>query len=334
MAFLQSTDHILIMNINPQIPFFHFRVVDLKEDELKVLRQAGATVVCEYLWWQQLEPRKGVYEWEQSDRMVERARRANLKIVLNAWSVPPTWFPDDWYASFAPRDTLCRDILSLWHREAQAYMRGFMNQLVARYSGPDVLVVLSEYLTGESILHNCPCFYDAAALADYKQCYGTGRRPEITELDTLEWLRRSVVQHYLDAQSVLVEQHNEVWDALQWLIARQSWANGNYAQPDLLAAYRQRWPTANIVLIQYTYFAHGPEYFSYIQDLRKRLGLHLIVEAQYCEGLQRGSAAWAREQGANGQIVAPLHPFTGHTCLEPWMAEAIQQAASAWMGLQ
>lgn len=319
-------NQLIVMDTNERYHLGNHPSVALSVDNLRRLRDVGVEYVTEYFTWDLAEPEMGRMNWDECDELVGRVAKAGLNCILCGWNVPLQCAPNDWYAK-SPEGHVFKEILSYWNEDAQSYARGFYSQLVSRYKSPYVLVAMCEYLTGECCLHNHPSYFDAAAMKDHQERYGV--RPNIQTQDTQEWLCDAVVNHYLDTQSVLVGQHNEIWEDLQWLIARQSSHNGNSSQPCIEECCRDRWPGANYVLCQYTYFAHGEEYFAYIRDLMKK-GITLIVEAQYCDGLTKGSPQWAMQHGASGQIVSPLHPFVDKTKLEDWMVEAIASGARQW----
>jgi hypothetical protein len=146
-------------------------------------------------------------------------------------------------------------------------------------------------------------------------------------------------------QSVLVGQHNEVWDATQYLVSLQSPSNGNYARPDVLAAYRKAWPEATRWLLQYTYWGNTMcGNTQVVDDLLNDYDCLTIVEANYCEGLLgpptnpvpspvlalQGGFDQKYPERWRGQVISPLHPLRAHTSLEPWMIEAMKGAVDLW----
>lgn len=319
-------NHMIVMDTNERYRLGAHKSVALKHDDLLRLKDVGVEYVTEYYTWWKQEPKLGQYDWSECDELVSRVTGAGLKCVLLGWNIPLQCAPDCWYGQTETGDLL-KEQLSYWCGEAQWYAEDFYRKVIERYSSENCMVAMSEYLTGECCLNNVPSYFDECARQSFKEKYD--REPGVSFRETDEWLRQGVVDHYLSTQEVFVGQHDEIWEDLQWLIARQSHANGNYAQPDVQKACRERWPDAQYTLVQYTYFAHGPEYFAYIADLMKR-GITLITEAQYCDGILRGSPQWAMDQGASGQIVSPLHPFVDAERLEDWMVDAVKVAVDAW----
>lgn len=329
MAFLQPDDYLLLMDTNDRRPFYGFPLIPCKHDDLLRLKDAGIKTVVEYFGWDLAEKKMGEIDWEECDELIGRVTGAGLRCVLSGYNEPLQCAPVDWYAKFRSGRP-CLSILSFWNEDAQAYAREFYAKVVERYQAADVQVVMCEYLTGESALHNQPCYYDKAAVDDYRHWFGPKAEPEIETQDTRDWLSDQVVKHFVATQQVLKDQHGEVWEDLQWLIAQQSPHNGNSAQPCIQTCCHQAMPDTRYVLIQYTYFAHGSVYFDYVKQLRQDVPIDLIVEAQYCDGLVKGSPSWAIEHQAIGQIVAPLHPFKQKLKLEDWMVDAIRGAVLHW----
>jgi hypothetical protein len=321
MAFFNKNS-MVIMDLSPMMSIGSAPAIPLKLDDLLRLKDAGIDYCTQYLRWDMIEKPMGQYNWAATDEMVNKTSKAGMKCILFGGSVPLQCAPEDWYSRIQANYPI-GEVLSYWNDEAQAYLRNFYYKVIDRYGSDTCLVAMSEYLCGECCLHNIPSFYDRAALQDYAKTYGG--IPDINNGNTRKWLQDAVVKHYLDTQEVFVPQHNEIWEQLQWLISTQSVANGNFAQPQVQAACLERWPDVNYVLLQYTYFMHGEPYFAYIRNLMKNK-ITLIVEAQYCIGLKNGTTAIAIEHGASGQIVAPLHPFTGQNIVDDWMFDVIGKA--------
>ena len=316
----------IVMDTNERYKLGNRPSVSLKHDDLLKLKDAGVKCVTEYFTWHTQEPRFGEMHWEECDELVSRVTGAGLKCILCGWNVPLQCAPTEWYSRIQNGGPV-KEVLSYWNEDAQAYARAFYQKVVDRYKSDSCMVAMCEYLCGECCLHNQPSFYDVAALASHKSLYG--RSPDINTSQTQEWLANAVVKHYVDTQEVLISQHNEIVEDLQLAIAWQSKSNGNFAQPQIIDACRTKWPDANYVLIQYTYFMHGEQYFQYIRDLKAK-GITLVVEAQYCDGLVHGSTSWAIQHDAQGQIVAPMHPFTELVKLDQWMIDAIASASKQW----
>lgn len=321
MALLSDGEYLLLMNLSPWSgppdP-----CGPLREDELARLRDVGVRTVLNYHYWMM-----GDAALRYVDERVAEAQRLGMRCVIASYQFPPATLPTTMYAQ-TRQGTVLRHVLSLWDEGARAAVLDGYRNAIARWGGPDVLIIHSGYLSGESVLHNEPCFYDPAARASHEA--DCGGEPDIHRPETVDWLRRSVVRWYMDIDAVLVEQPwRAVVNCLQWLIAQQSVSNGNFAQQDILFSERQAWPDADVVLLQYTYFAHGEPYPTLIKEWTERYRLSTIVEAQYCQGLEV-TTPLAIERGFRGQIVAPIHPWSGARRLEDWNVDAIARSHRAW----
>jgi hypothetical protein len=296
MGFLEPDDYMVVMNL-PAFQRIPGQCIELSDDELRALKSVGCKTVINYLYWAR--------GWQDADRYVAQAERVGMKCVLATPMGPRPGLPENCYAR-SKGDGVISSVMSIWSDEAKGFLIEHLAEAMERY--PDALIVYHDYLGGESVLHNVPSFYDRAALASYHDIY-PDTNPDIATSETVEWLRDSVVKHFLAVDRELFHQ-GSIWNALQWCIAQQSMANGNFAQEDVLRAERKAWPDAEIVLLQYTHFAHNEPYPSLVNKWMTDFNLKVIVEAQYCEGLER-TAPVAIERGFHGQIVCPLHPWAG-----------------------
>jgi len=344
MSFLKPTDSMILMNSNADIGGYGLTWYSMDTPELIRLRdECGFTVVEEQIFWHDVERLVGQYNWILPDKQVERVKRAGMKLILCAPDSVPSCLPPEWYLRYVG-DTTSRNYLSIWNKEAQEYERNFLQEVIKRYGGADVSVIFHGFLGGESALENTATWFDHAALKDFEQKFGAGARPvdytpsgrqydpgELAE-PTKTWLRDAVVARHVFIQEAFVGQHNELWCDLQLLIAWQSQSNGNFAQPWIHKAYRERWPDAEQWLLLYTYWGNGPDNAVYVDKLRADFGCKVIVEANYCEGLrdQPSTVPAAIAKGFQGQIVCPLHPFRGHATNEPWMIEIMKRANDQW----
>lgn len=316
MSFWGPEDDLLIMNL-PHWQRIPSQCIELTDDELKELVDVGCSAIINYAYWC-----KG---WEDADRFVAQADRVGLKSILATPMGPDTGLPDRCYAH-SKQGAPIRSVMSIWDPEAKERLKAHIQAMKERY--PDTLVVYHDYLGGESVLHNVPSFYDPAALASYQELY-PGQRPDIHTQETIEWLRDSVVAHFLSVDEVLVDQ-GSLWNALQWCIAQQSMANGNFAQEDILRAEDERWPGVEQVLLQYTHFAHNEPYPSLVNKWMNEFDLTVIVEAQYCAGLERTTPV-AIERGFHGQIICPLHPWANVERVTQEQLDQISASKELWI---
>lgn len=327
----------ILMNCNDKCGAWGLKWISLKQSDLRRIRdQCGVTVVEEQIYWNQVEKKRGSYDWSISDRQVNRVLGAGMKLIMCVPMAIPGGLPNEWYWK-GKGGGINKSGLSYWNADAQAYQRAFVERVIERYSGPGISFIYHGFLGGESAMWNNPVFFDDAALADFKQKYGgtpeaadsTADPPFALSPNTKEWLRDGVVSHHLFIQEPFMKQHNEVWDNLQPNIALQSEANGNYAQYDIHQAYKETWPDVEHWLLMYTYWNNGPWSAEQIDRLVEDFDCKVIVEANYCESLP-GTTELALDKGFFGQIVCPLHPFRNHARMEPWMYDAIKQAVNLW----
>jgi len=323
--FLEPDDYLILMNI----PMFCSigKPIRLVGDDVKRLRDAGIKTMIEYAWGGVIEARPAQRNYAMIEDYIANARQGDMKIILPFPILPSQHLPSDWYCQFS-NGGRHMERTSLWNPEAIAYEIEFLEDLIARYSAPDVQFVYSGYLMDESVLHNVPCIFDPAAKRSRAEA-GVGSWDVLTNEQARDWLARSVVEHYVGVQDVLRRQHGEIWDFHQWCIAQQSPFNGNFAQELWLHRWRDLWPDVSIVLLQYTCFAHGEPYPTFVNDLMEAVDLRVIVEADYCKGVTEKSRA-AKARGYHGNIIGPVHPWGGETELTPWMVDVIEEAVDFW----
>lgn len=335
MYFMKPDEFFLLMNYNPMMSVDRGLYVVLSQKDRVRLREAGIRTAIEYPEWNAIEPSQGQYDFTSIDKMLELNRNAGMKTILCIpGSVPPDWMPDDWFArySISLGGSPMRQLLSFWDVKAQEYQDRYIKMIIAKYSADDVQCIFSSLACGESVLPSEPAFYDVSAKFDF-----VGRcRTDVTSLDirslvTKEWLRQKAVEHFTDKQALFVNQHNEVWNMLQWLIGHWSEASVNYAQPQILGSFRSTYPNAKIVLLQYTYYdpAHPIENDVYVDDLMRTYNCDVIVEAHFCSELAETTPK-SIAKGFRGQIICPLHPQNGEKVLQPWMLKAIYEANELW----
>jgi len=333
MTFLKPDDYIILMDWNetPQT-LAHLddpsRTMSL--DELKAAKDLGINTVITQIYWNNVEPSIGNAEWEYPDTMMEKYVAADLRAMLMSPVLVPLDAPDDYYFKYED-GTLEKLSFSIWNKEAMELQRNFLERMVERYASPDVQIVLGEFNGGEFVLPLRAGFYDTSALAQF----GGRPDPNVQDPRTIEWLRESVVNHYLDMQEPLVKQHGEIWDALHQYIAYFHPASGDQFQTDIHAAYHNKWPDVDVVLLQYTFMYHAPNpvYMNHIYNLRD-MGAKVIIEANWTSGLKE-STPLAISEGFSGQICCPVHPWADggvSAYLRPEQFEAMSKSIELWRG--
>jgi polysaccharide biosynthesis protein PslG len=133
----------------------HTRLTDEAEQQkiersLEMVREMGAGWIVEYFPWAYHEPRRGVYEWEHIDQVVDQAERLGLRVIARvdmvpAWArpaeSPPKLLEPDRYddyahflAVFAARYGNRIEALIVWNEPNLSFEWGFRPVSAAEYS--------------------------------------------------------------------------------------------------------------------------------------------------------------------------------------------------------
>lgn len=330
MNFMKDDEFLLLMVHceDRAIGFENLHILTTAERE--TLYKVGIRTAHEQPAWCMIEPAQGQYNWAYLDNIIKRNRDAGLKSLLqiSGWRVPK-WIPNEWKARRS-NGMFEDEQLSIWNEEAETYSDNYYRLLCERYKSPDIMFFFGEHQGGEGALPPTSCFYDDAALKEYKSFYGESAVPNIGGADTLNWLKGCVIAHFIRKQEILYPYYHEVWNEQQRLMDKWSKAYANYAQPEIMKAYRTLWPHGNIVLLQYTYFdtAHGKDEWDWVDNLVDATNCEVIVEAMFCAGLPTTTPK-AIAKGFRGQIVHPANSSGEH--LEGWMVDNIKISHERWM---
>jgi len=313
--------------------YFHLTLADKS-----ALRNAGIQTVIEFLDWSIMEPSRGEYDFSSIDEMLRVNREAGVKSILEVpGQKSPTWMPDEWMlkneegSREARRDFPDYGHASLWNEEAQKYVLDYLELLVEKYLAPDVLFILGEFQGGEAILPCEPFYYDEFAITDYKKRYGTDAYPDITHVETKRWLQEAAIKDMIKKYKIL-NQHNEIWNMQQLLMNDWSESTINYAQKDILRAYKDVFPDSHIVLSQYTYWdtSHTERHKNYVDEIKEEFQCDVIVEAMWPTGLSvttPGSIA----KGYRGQVIGTEYQGVAEMRLESKVVDAIKEAHRQWL---
>jgi len=329
MGFMRSDEHLLLMNYNSTVTIDATHIMTL--DERIKLNRHGIYTAIEYPRWTRLEPQKGAYNFEPIETIIRLNREAHTKTILSVCgSELPDWMPNDWFAK-QKDGKVRREVLSLWNKEAQDYKCKFYEKIIKEFSAPDVMFILGEYMEGEAILPCEPSFYDDAAIEDYNK-YWDDSLPDINSKPTKLWLYNTALKYFVDLQKLFIQQHNEIWNMQQWLMNTWSQSTINYVQPELMKMYKEKFPEANIVLLQYTYYDeyHPQENVNWVKRLRELSNCEVIVEAHFCKGLKETTPK-AITEGFRGQILCPIHVMSGQSSMETWMYKEIKRSCELWL---
>jgi hypothetical protein len=336
MSFLQDDDFLLLMSHNTErcpesaLPIdYHV----LTTAEKVKLYDAGIRTSHEQPAWQAIEPAQGQYNFDYLDDIIQSNRDAGMKSLLQicGWRVPK-WMPNDWFAK-APDGRVERESLSLWNEEAQKYSDTFYKFMRDRYaSQKDVAFFYGEYQGGEGIYPPTMCFFDRAALDDYKTKFGSHAVPDINTTETKNWFGDKIVEHVIQKCEILYPSYQEMWNAQQFLMNTWSLNFGNFVQPEILRMFRRFHSEAHIILLQYTYFdsSHDERNVDYVNRLVEVSQCEVIAEAMFCDGLKH-TTPLSIKKGFRGQIVHPAKSgFSGTGELEDWMVDEIKKSCDLW----
>jgi len=337
--FLGPNEHLIVMNLPTGLPTQFGVCSSLSEEELTKLRGVGVRVILNYDYWRLSEADNYAY----LDETVQLQQRLGMRSFLASYVEPPQDLPDTYYCKYQDGSSGCSEsgkkALSIFSLDARAAMLNHYDELIARYGGPDVLVIHSGLDAGEIVLPHQPAFYDDAALVSHG--LEVGGVPDVTREGTQIWLRRGVLEHFLVIDELLATQHDEIWQALHpWLdwARHPRGANGNFAQDDILKVEADLWPNTARTLLQYTYFHHyktvrnNVPYKRLIDMWKQQYNLRIVVEANYCRGLETTTPE-SISKGFVGQIVGVVHPWAGgRDRMESWQLEAVAKSVRRWNG--
>ena len=303
----------------------------LSVGDRKRLYDVGIRTAHEQPSWDSIEPAKGEFDWSYLDAMINRNRESGLKslIQFHGWRLP-RWIPDEWKAQ--RQDGVHEiDVLSMWNKEAQEQSDKSYLAVDAHYKDDlDVEFFFGEWQGSEGAYPLTYCYYDWAALEDYKRTYGASAVPDINTSETLDWYGKRVIEHFVRRGTLLYPKFKEVWNCQQHLMDNWGKGFGNYVQPDILKEFRRLYPDGCIVLLQYTYYdpAHLQDNVEYVDKIRNAYNCETLVEAMYCSGLPTTTPR-AIAHGFRGQIVRPAFQNQVNR-LENWHVNNIRVANELW----
>jgi hypothetical protein len=323
MSFVSPRERFLLMD---------YETVDgilMGSDDLKALYDAGIhTAVMFTNPWGTVEPRMGRYDWSSIDRYLERVGRHGYKTLIACYSEGPRWLPLEWCAETSSGKQA--GVVSPWNKDAVDYQLGFYQAMHDRYTIPGLSMVYNSWITnGETMFLNEPAWYDRAAIASYHDYTGCNHcDPEKDNPETEAWFSQTLIDFLLKQQAILVDNPDrEVWTAAHPVLA-QIYGNGCRYIELYLKAMLDTLRPVSINHIFYTWL-QWPGMWQHLDYLRETYGEIQWGGAEYCEGLDQ-SAPLGIANGLRGHIIGPLHPYTGHKHIEPWMVEKIKWALREW----
>lgn len=329
MGFITPEDHILIMDFD-EYDGSSLYGPEMTEDDIKQLYDCGIRTAVKYVQWHCIEPQKGVYDWSQLDRQVDKWTRNGVKILLNTPMTTVQWAPDNWYAKNR-YGAIFKSSFSAFNMEAQDYQLGFLRTIMKRYPQDMVCAFNGQITQGETVYHNEPAYYDDCAKEDFVKVYGVigpqFDNPNNPEID--KWLHDAYISMLLKQQMVLAETpHKEIWTALHPVLRMQAnlQCNGNKYYYDIFQAYRWKMPDSQIYQILYTYWPHGNRCWQQAREDATIFNIKVFVGSEYCAGLDQNTDAMMQQGYLSGFITSPIHPFTKIPRMEQCLFDSIRNS--------
>ena len=309
-SIIEENEHLLIMDlwdaeymISP-VNGSKMPVRTLNLDEMRRIRETGARTVVNFVMWADLEKKEGHIEWDSIDKIIERNRKTNFKSLLMVYDLAAEYFPPEYYVQLKD-GTIFNDhaksgwsMLSPWNKQAQTVSNEFITKVMSRYAASDVEFACSFGKEGESLLPpTSECWYDPAAVES---------RNRTSSRTIRGWLTESLTEYFLNTQNLF---------SVNWVMLHRAfdWTAGNYINhfyPKLKKPING---------IQWTFWPH-PSLQSIIQTDIYMHSINTFVGAEWCEGIKHYGNQ-VPNSILQGLIVGPIHPYSGHKDLEPWMVE-------------
>jgi hypothetical protein len=133
--------------------------------DLEAMQQAHANSLRVELVWESVEPREGVYRWDQADHLVKKAEQLGLKLfILIGYQYPPSWFAAQYPEAMARTVSGPSPLLNYSHPRAREAFARFIAAVCERYKASPAI--------GGWILGNEFAFYDLWENAPIKSQVG------------------------------------------------------------------------------------------------------------------------------------------------------------------
>lgn len=134
-------------------PVFATQTLAEVDYDLEGMQQAHANSLRVELVWESVEPREGVYRWDQADHLVKKAEQLGLKLfILIGYQYPPSWFVANYPQAMARTITGPSPLLNYSHPQAKEAFARFIAAVCDRYKASPAI--------GGWILGNEFAFYD------------------------------------------------------------------------------------------------------------------------------------------------------------------------------
>ncbi len=336
-------------------------------DDLRRIRDVGVRTALNCVDWQKVEREPGVYDWADSDALVERMRQAGMKSLLRCGDEAPFFFPDNYYLR-SSNGAIWRNCdgygngevhtcLSFWGPGQDEQLK-HLRMCQERYSAPDVLCFAGGPHGGEVILPGMiPTYWDIHALASF------GNYVEGKFEGNLDEFNRVNNTHF-DAWHKVLPSDLPTKRDMQFAPSTVSWLSR-----DLWAAVKERqdvFPEIWLSLVERSIpFAEaiecGPrsgnwlmsDLCQYLPDeIHKELNALLFevnrpggnqgalnnvrdcmnktwIGSQFCEGLYQNTTN-SIAAGLRGFVTGPIHTARVGDKFEDWMLEAFKWSLAQW----
>lgn len=342
--FLQPDDYLVVQDAYPSATWWNDKARRLRVDELKRMHdECGINTIFTACYWSEVE-QDG---WTLVDEQIKVARAGGMKVLMATPISPPQNLDDGLYGM--GRDGApYRGLLSYWNQGARDLTAKFIQDLLSRHAASDVNFIYGGLIT-EHYLWNAPVYLDRAARTAFQQEYDGDLVHHARGISTVtkelrQFLQDSVIDYNLFAQSLLVEQHQEIWDHTQYVIGLQSEHNAVFARPYVYEAYQQHFPEATRMMMASTYWNHGVGNAQRVNDILSMYDARILVEASYCEGLRDGGTADLALAGGlckdsacpsrwQGQAVAPFNSFgdtDNYGEISEWKYHTMRETVDKW----
>lgn len=326
--FIDDDEYIMLVHEN--------KMRRVSPDDLKRLREIGVKTSIEYLGWQDVAREDGSFDWSWIESIVEPLLQADIKVLLGvSWDHGPRWFPKDWYLHDATGNLFtgwCYEyVVSPWCPPVVEKLSEFIKAVCDRWSSEQVLCYRGAIHGGEVMYPETPdwvpSYFDPWAIQDFQAYYGSQAKPTYPPDEaTNAWLYGTSRQMLLREQAIFYKYRPELWTAMHYAFGVQLYT-GNQHQRLLYGDMRKAFPEMDHQTICFTYFEPVQGLDKFREDARN--GMKIWSGSEYCEGLLQNTDA-AIAAGFRGFITGPVHYWTKHKVMEPWMFEAFAISLAKW----
>lgn len=240
----------------------------MSQEEKRLMCEAGVRTVLPEgtVSWHDIEPRRGIHHWDNTDRYVNETRKTGLKILLPVYSLAPSWVPG----------VVCSNDIDLyWHvprswldplsEEGALLELEFIQQLLERYTAADICCYYAVPVTGECMLPPTLEYTEKQAIeivlhrqelfAQYTTDLWTSFHPAIRTGNE----HCNAVYTALESSFPDHVHHRLLWTYFtcadtQWKLDRRYWVGAEYAKNVVANATRlNRWGARGLIMAPYNW---------------------------------------------------------------------------------